>query len=406
VRQAVCHRFTLGVLLLAAIVQLAGCVGDSHELRILPVGYQRVDTDALQAIFEQQSSVRLKRAALGDSNRPSLERLASAEVDLAFVQNSNVFVPGVRVVLPAYRSLLHMLAREELPGADTGLSLRGKTVYIANNSSSARMLLRVAARRQHVGEDEYRVVSTLEPGQTDVIVYFGPVVANDPPWYRPGYRFVSFERRPGQTGGGNPDVVRYLVPNMYAATIPAGTYDIPGNEDDRPTIATDTLLVTHKDVPEDVIYELTRTLLEQKPRFTAVAPQLFQGVNESFDPLELSFPLHSGARRYLARDEPGFLERYAEMINMLVYVAFLLLTGLLGLARWRYRLKKDRIDGFYLRVLAVRARASSEEADSLRNELMEIEHDAFRSLIAERLAADESFRIFTDLLERVRKELD
>jgi hypothetical protein len=394
-----------GALYLAIAVLMAACSADPYELHILPVGYQRIDTEALQKIFEQQSSVRLERGVIEDSNLSGLERLAADEVDLAFVQNSNAFVPGVRVVLPAYRSLLHLLAREDIPGVETGVSLRGKAVFIANNSSSARALLKVAARRRNTREDEYEIVDNLVPGETDLIVYFGPIVADDPPWYHPGYRFTSFERRPGQTGDGNPDVVRYLVRNMYSATIPAGTYDIPGNEDDRRTIATDTLLVTRKDIPERVIYELTRTLLEQKPRFTAVAPQLFQGINESFDPLELSFPLHSGARRYLARDEPGFLERYAETINMLVYITFLVLTGLLGLARWRSRRKKDRIDGFYQRVLAVRERGEGEDVDALLRELTDLENEAFHSLIAERLAADESFRIFTDLLARARKEL-
>jgi hypothetical protein len=192
---------------------------------------------------------------------------------------------------------------------------------------------------------------------------------------------------------------------MYATVIPARTYDIPGNENNLVTIGTDTLLVTRKDTPERVIYELTRTLLEQKPRLTAVAPQLFRDVNESFDPLDLSFPLHSGARRYINRDEPSLLERYAETINLLVYLTFLLLTGLLGLARWRSRRKKDRIDTFYRRVLAIRERAEGEDPERLLEELIALENEAFESLIAERLAANESFRIFTDLMTRTRAEL-
>ena len=243
-------RTALLAICLSVGFAMSGCVGDPYELEILPVGYQGVDTHALQEIFEQQSSVRLHRAVLSERKLSSLERMAADEVDLAFVQNSNAFVPGVRVVLPAYRSLLHMLAREEISGTEDRVSLRDKTIFIANNYSSARALIRVAARRRDVREDEYEIVDTLVPGETDIIVYFGPVLANDTPWYHPGYRFVSFERRPGQTGEGNPDVVPYLVRNMYSATIPASTYNIPGNDKDLRTIATDTLLVTRKDVPE------------------------------------------------------------------------------------------------------------------------------------------------------------
>ena len=90
---------------------------------------------------------------------------------------------------------------------------------------------------------------------------------------------------------------------------------------------------------------------------------------------------------------------------MLAYVAVVLVSGFLGLARWRARRKKDRIDVFYLKVLDIRARAQAEDHHRLRQELLELEKEAFASLIAGKLAADESFRIFTDLLERVRLQL-
>jgi len=154
------------------------------------------------------------------------------------------------------------------------------------------------------------------------------------------------------------------------------------------------------------VFGVTKTLLEQKPRFTAVAPSLFEAVNESFDRYALSFPLHSGARRYLERDEPGLLERYAETINMLVYLVFMLLTGFLALARWTARRKKDRIDTFYIRVRAIENRMGSESAATLLSEINQLEREAFDSLVAEKLAANESFRIFTDLVARTRAYLE
>ena len=112
-----------------------------------------------------------------------------------------------------------------------------------------------------------------------------------------------------------------------------------------------------------------------------------------------------GVRRYLARDEPGLLERYAETISMLVYLTFLVLTSLIGFSRWRSQRKKDRIDTFYTRVLAIAERGDGEDHIQLNRELDELEREAFESLIAEKLAADESFRIFTDILARTRDKL-
>ena len=123
-------------------------------------------------------------------------------------------------------------------------------------------------------------------------------------------------------------------------------------------------------------------------------------------PQDLSFPLHSGSRRYMERDEPGMLERYAETINMLVYLFFVVLTGGFALARVHSRRKKDRIDEFYSRVMAIRMRAMNEPHGPLLFELQQLELEAFGSLIAEKLAADESFRIFIELLTRAIDELD
>jgi hypothetical protein len=192
---------------------------------------------------------------------------------------------------------------------------------------------------------------------------------------------------------------------MQPKVIPALTYDLPGNSDALLTVAVDTLLVTRKEVSEAAVYELTKTLLEQKPRFTAIAPHLFAGINDTFDPLTLNFPLHRGARAYLERDNPGFIERYAETINMLVYLTFLLISAFLAFARWREQRKKDRIDTFYHRVLSICDEVPPRPAEQRLAELHAIEREAFDSLISEKLSANESFRIFTDLLATARNDI-
>ena len=167
----------------------------------------------------------------------------------------------------------------------------------------------------------------------------------------------------------------------------------------------DTLLVARKEVPEKFIYQIARMLIEQKPHLTSISPTLFSGINESFDPLDLSFPLHAGTRRFLQRDEPALVERYAETINMLVYVVVMLLTGVVGFNRWRARRKKDNIDTFYTRVFSIRERVDIEDTAELLLELKALEKEAFELLIAEKLAADDSFRIFADLLSDSRAML-
>jgi hypothetical protein len=372
-----------------------------------PLASRQLDTEAMQAVFEQRSGIRMTQVKL-DPSISALAALVSDQADLSLVDNSTPFLSGIRVVLPVYRSVLHLLAREGLKPADPAQPFRGLTIHVANQSNAGYVFLDLATRRQGLSVDDYTLSTTPvtnEASDTDLIIYFGPINPEQPSWYQPGYRLVSLDQQFPEQRQFYLEGIDFVVPQMDPIVIPPLTYLLPGNEGPIQTLAVDTLLVTRKSVPENLIYELARTLIEQKPRFTAIAPNLFAGINERFDPLELNFPLHRGTRRYLERDEPGLLERYAETINMLVYLVFLLLTGLVGLARWRAQRKKDRIDTFYTRVFSVRERAEGEDHEQLRLELDALEKEAFMSLIAEKLAADESFRIFTELMSNTRATL-
>jgi TRAP-type uncharacterized transport system substrate-binding protein len=398
-------RLTLAFVALSLSL-LTSCTREPTELRMLQPVESNFDPSALQLIFSEHSNARLTLAE-GVAGMSPLEALTSNMADLSVVENSATFVSGVRVILPVYESVLHVLVKEGFTSSDSSQSLSGASFHIANNSEAGHTFVDLLTRRHGLGPDDFRKSQQFEPGVTDIIIYFGPVDTDNISWYRSGYSFSSLNGRFNPQRKYYDQGVGYIAPKMHTKVIPALTYtNIPGNEQPVLTLAVEALLVTRRDVPESVIFGITETLLEQKPRFTAVAPSLFDGVAESFDRYSLSFPLHSGARRYLERDEPGLLERYAETINLLIYLVFMIMTALLGLARWRARRKKDRIDTFYVRVLGIEERIQPDNHDLLRGELTKLESEAFDSLIKEKLAADESFRIFTDLMARTRRQLD
>jgi hypothetical protein len=58
-----------------------------------------------------------------------------------------------------------------------------------------------------------------------------------------------------------------------------------------------------------------------------------------------------------------------------------------------------------MRTLALRKQGNGENENELIEELNQLEEEAFQSLVNGKLAADESFRIFTELLSRSRQEL-
>lgn len=136
------------VLLLAlTVLLLSSCTRNSQELRLYPLEFQQMDPEAMQAVFEQRSGVRMIRVDL-QPGVSALEALTSNQADLSLVDNSAPFVSGVRVVLPIYRGVLHLLRREDLEISGTAQPFRGLTIHVANNSHAGFTFLELAAQRQ------------------------------------------------------------------------------------------------------------------------------------------------------------------------------------------------------------------------------------------------------------------
>ncbi|MEM1377874.1 MAG: TAXI family TRAP transporter solute-binding subunit [Pseudomonadota bacterium] len=77
--------------------------------------------------------------------------------------------------------------------------------------------------------------------------------------------------------------------------IPAGTY--PGVDEDVTTIAQPNFLATHKDLPEEDVYQITKTMYENLPFLQAIHPATkAMAVEKAIAGLPV--PLHPGAARY------------------------------------------------------------------------------------------------------------
>ena len=126
-----------------------------------------------------------------------------------------------------------------------------------------------------------------------------------------------------------------------------------------------------------------------------------------FEPARLSIPLHPGARSYFDRDEPTFLERYAEVMALGLSLLIAVISAGFAFARWTARRQKNRIDVYYRELLQIRKdyRAATRGPEEARSAVDALEEKAFDQLIDERLAADESFRIFETLVSETRLEI-
>jgi len=83
----------------------------------------------------------------------------------------------------------------------------------------------------------------------------------------------------------------------FRYVIPAGTY--PGQEADINTIAQPNFLATHADIPEEHVYQITKTIYENLPFLQAIHPATnAMSLEVAINGLPL--PLHPGAARFYA----------------------------------------------------------------------------------------------------------
>jgi hypothetical protein len=167
--------------------------------------------------------------------------------------------------------------------------------------------------------------------------------------------------------------------------------------------------VARGDLSDDLVFDITRTLFEQKVRL-ATEDRLFARLTERFDASELQYPLHPGAVRYYRRNDPPFIIAWADTLSLALTALVMTASGLAALRTAGRRRRKHRVERYYSEIQAASlARGGAHDLDALvaaKDRLHAIRRRAFEELMAERLEADESFTIFQDYVRSELLEID
>ena len=205
-----------------------------------------------------------------------------------------------------------------------------------------------------------------------------------------------------------PRALALKYPNVRPFILPDGVYG-PFSERAVLTLATRTVLVARDTLDADLVYRVAREVFENSHAIAAEYQLANDELNQRFDPASLALPLHSGARTYVDKDEPTIFERYAEVVGVGLTIVAAFGSGVLAIWRMNKARRKDRIDGYYRRVLALRHELNAEDKsidfNRLSNDLKAIQEEVFGLLIAERLNVDESLTVFLSLSTQVLEEI-
>ena len=196
--------------------------------------------------------------------------------------------------------------------ADAGIAnfedLKGKRVNVGNPGSGQRDTMEVLMAASGMTMDDFALVSELQAGEQSQALCDGNI---DAMVYTVGHPSGSIQEATtacdavlvNVTG----DAVDKLVEeNSYyrKATIPGGMYR--GNDADVQTFGVGATLISSASVPDDVVYNLVKSVFSDIEGFRALHPAF-----ANLDPVQmandgLSAPLHPGAEKYFR--EAGLIE--------------------------------------------------------------------------------------------------
>ena len=331
------------------------------------------------------------------------EAISAGEIDIAFLEEPLEVVPGVSVVAELYPSVLHVLVREQEGAADLGSLLATGPVWAGVPGGTGHRLATQLAR--DYGVENVRLLP--DPWTEDPSVYFifGGLLGPDALSRLEGFRLYSVGNPDVVNGGRVAEGVVLRYPNLRAFLLPAELYPALAREP-VVTLAVKTLLVARHDLDPDLVYELAMALGHLQPAIAAAYP--LAGVAE-LGQAQLAprvLPWHSGAQRYIDRELPSFIERYAEFMGAAATITIALVSLGVALYRRRRQARKDRLDTYYRQVLDCRVEMQSGNPDPERiaARLRGLQEEVFELLIAERIDADAGLVAFLSLSNQLLDE--
>ena len=232
--------------------------------------------------------------------------LAMVQTDLAYTAYTQGLgesphpMRKLRGVAVLYTTPLHLLATKD-SRVRSLMDLRGKRVSVGAVGGATEFTVKMTLEgiglslagidAKHLNDDG--LVPALTAGELDAVFYRGndPYPVIEEMMRVPGVSFVPVSRSQIET-------IRAHHAFLHSTSIPSGMY---GNHLEIETVGADMLLACRADLPEDLVYWITRTLFESLPGLADSLPSLRQIDIEHVQASPV--PLHAGAARFYRERE-------------------------------------------------------------------------------------------------------
>lgn len=205
----------------------------------------------------------------------------------------------LRAVFAVHPEPFTVVARADA-GIKTFEDLKGKRVNIGNPGSGQRGTMEELMGAMGWSQDDFALAAELKPVEMAQALCDNKI---DAFVYTVGHPNAAIKEVSSTCDTNlvevSGDVVEKLIednPFYAAATVPGGMYD--GTDTDTKTFGVRATFVTTADVPEDVVYTVTKAVFENFDTFKGLHPAFQVLTKESAISAGLSAPLHDGAAKY------------------------------------------------------------------------------------------------------------
>jgi len=400
-------------LLLTTLLSLVACDSGPVELRLVAPSSD-LDLEIVQnleGLLDQSTAVRIQITDDEQTGEAALDSLIEGEADLALVSNYLPYREDIATVMPLYPSVLHIAYRIGRDASSGPALLNQAKIYAGQEGSASRLMMDYIVARMGLPKDAYSYVERPSEGATefpDVVVVFAPISPERVAEFD-GYRLFSIALPSDIGTGSNVDAMTMLNPPLRSFIIPESLY---GAATPEPivTVAVDKLLVARSDLDPSVVYDLVNEIRRLQPALSATRPGLFEQLSDGFAVSRSTFVVHAGTQDYLQRSEPTIYERYSGVAEVFVTLMIALISVIFAGFRVLKMRRKNRIDRYYSAALKIRDlindSSSNNDLSELATRVRDLQNDAFDQLVDEKLAADESFRIFITLSNDILAQVD
>ncbi|MGF1573505.1 MAG: TAXI family TRAP transporter solute-binding subunit [Sumerlaeia bacterium] len=347
-----------------------------------------------------------------DGSQTVIEKVASGELDLAFVQGGLPAPESVQQVALIYPEPLHILVRPEILGQGIN-GLKGKRLNLSTEGSGTRLLAKQVLEFAEITPKDYTATdftyeALLELPEEELPDALFMVQSLPSKTVGQLVRNKGYKLLPIPFG----ESLRFRDIAILETTIPEQLYSVSLNvpSDDLPAVGAYLTLIARDDVDAQEIFRLLQVVFDHEFARKAKIPNLREDHLETYSP----YSLHAGARLYLNRNEPFLRSDFIEGIENARSFLFSLVVALFLLRTWIVQQRSHSFEPFLEQITKIERELLESETEGqltitrlkeLRKELSLVKSDVVDRYVEGKLKGTEMMNGFLAHVNDVRDYL-